>query len=38
MSNRLVALARNQKMGDLVYDEKKDRITLHYDADWGGFG
>ncbi|MEQ1840059.1 MAG: type II toxin-antitoxin system HipA family toxin [Verrucomicrobiales bacterium] len=34
MSNRLVALARNQKMGELVYDEKKDRITLHYDAEW----
>lgn len=34
MSNRLVALARNQKMGGPRHDEKKDRITLHYDAGW----
>lgn len=34
MNSRLVALVRNQKMGDLVYDEKKDRISLHYNAGW----
>lgn len=34
MSSRLVALVQNRKVGDLVYDEKKDRIALLYDADW----
>jgi len=34
MSNRLVALVRNRRMGELVYDEKKDLISLHYDVGW----
>lgn len=34
MSNRLVALVRNRRMGELVYDEKKDLISLHYDEGW----
>lgn len=34
MNNHLIALVRNQKMGELIYDEKKDLITFQYDDGW----
>jgi len=34
MSKRLVALVRNQRMGELVYDEKRDLISMRYDEGW----
>ena len=34
MSDRLIAIVRNQKMGELVYDGKKDLITFRYEDDW----
>lgn len=34
MNSRLIAIVRGAQMGELIYDEKKDRLSFHYDPGW----